>query len=162
MNTEPVNFLIINSNLLTFLKYLAIVAVLYASNKAKIKTGIPVANPNTAGRSIVNLVFIVIGIKLPKNSAADIGQNDKAKKNPNKNELITFAFTLFSYFLGIGVLNEKLNLIIFSKIKPEISKTGPINLLMFLCKNIAKIFIFIDAIVISNAIVMYEITLPKA
>jgi len=48
-------------------------------------TGNPVPIPKKRGRIIPILLLSAKGIRLPKNSAAEIGQKESAKIAPNKN-----------------------------------------------------------------------------
>ena len=50
--------------------------------RAKINTGRPVPIPYTKGRLNPILLSTASGIRLPKNNAAEIGQNESAKIKP--------------------------------------------------------------------------------
>lgn len=47
--------------------------------------GNPVPTPYINGKMIPNSLLSAKGIKLPKNNAAEIGQNERAKINPKAN-----------------------------------------------------------------------------
>ena len=49
---------------------------------ANTRTGRPVPIPYVAGKMILELFFKASGIKLPKKSAAEIGQKERAKSIP--------------------------------------------------------------------------------
>ena len=54
-----------------------------ASKMATSKTGRPVPIPYRAGKRTLELFFTESGIRLPKKSAAEIGQKERAKSIPN-------------------------------------------------------------------------------
>ena len=51
---------------------------------ANMITGIPVPTPNSIGKNIPKLLFKARGIRLPKKSPAETGQNDNAKTIPSR------------------------------------------------------------------------------
>src|ERR1039458_5277645 len=55
-----------------------------AISTAKTNTGTPVPAPYAEGRSTLEPFLTASGSKLPKNSAADTGQKDRAKRIPSR------------------------------------------------------------------------------
>ena len=97
-------------------------------------TGSPVPKPYIAGRVMLEPHFTDRGIRLPKKSAAEIGQKESAKTIPKSpppqipNN--STRFCIFSLKPEPGILNR----ISSSKIIPTKTSIGPSILFMYFCR----------------------------
>ena len=73
------------------------------------------------------------GIKLPKNKAAEIGQNDRAKIMPNPNEPMAPELARYSNFSLDRLKDEIFIFIISNKNRPTINNIGPRALFKYVC-----------------------------
>lgn len=108
--------------------------MLYARIMAKITTGIPLAIPNTPGKTHGILLCIANGSNAPKNKAADAGQKLNAKMHPSRKAPMKQDFSaILPKFRFEKSLLPKGIFIISSKNIPIMINKGPNAIFMYFC-----------------------------